>query len=500
MNITSFTSFFKKKPEQLIALDTILIKKLKTLSKHSNLLVFNDVKIYHHATVYAVGLIVLDSRRGLYIFESKEWTYDELKNANIQKAQNQEHSKDTLAYEITQSIIKQKFNELTHTDGVPIFNYLLMENLNADEYEHLNDSFKELLPKEKVIFSDSNEADILKKLHSATQEQENCPSVDEIMGILLTQYTILDRQGKMHLCSDEQRLFMDKPLESITHLTGHHRSGKSNLLLLKAIIELLDKKSDRVLILKPTVLACDIFKKKLLNIIEHAIVEVDLSNIEILTPIELLNKHLNKLGKESISHLSVPAKLLKKKFSIADVIMCDDSDELPHDFIEYLSHIQNKATLVLVSTDDSTRANLTQCFRPEDRKINFYKTNPHAKALHIISNLLAQDNKNIVVVSNSLTREKLKDDLASFVNKEPIFIDSSQALLNQQFNNLLFCSYTDIHELNAEHIILMDLCFTSEKQIEYAFNLAHTSVDVLFEEECQEIKNLRSKYEQSSKE
>lgn len=500
MNITSLTSFFKNKPEELKTLNTILIKKLKTLSEHTNLLVFNNVKIYHHASVYSIGLIVLDSLRGLYIFESKEWTYDELKNANIQKAEKQEHSQDTLAYENTQTIIKQKFNELTHNDGVPIFNYLLMENLNADEYEHLNDSFKDLLPQEKIIFSDSHEASILKKLHNAAQERDDLPSVDEIMGTLLTQYTILDTKGVMHLCTNEQRTFIDQPLEDITHLTGLHGSGKSNLLLLKAIVQLLDKKSDKILIVKPTVLACDIFRKKLLNIIEHAIVEVDLSSIEILTPVELINKHLDKLGKEHISHISISPKLMKKKFNVADVIMCDDSDLFPHDFIEYLSHLQNMATLVLVSTLDKGVANLTKNFRLSDKQINFYKTNPHAKALHIISTLITQNAQNIVIVSNSLTREKLKDDLASFVDTKPEFINSSEPLINQNFNNLLFCSYSDISELNAKHIILMDLCFTSENQIEYAFNLAQTSIDVLYEEECQEIKDLRNKYEQSSKE
>jgi len=46
----------------------------------------------------------------------------------------------------------------------------------------------------------------------------------------------------------------------------------------------------------------------------------------------------------------------------------------------------------------------------------------------------------------------------------------------------------------------MDLCFTSENEIEYAFNLAHTSVDVVYEEECKEINELRNRYEQGQKE
>ncbi len=500
MNISSLTSIFKKKPEQLVSLDTILIKKLKNLSKQSNLLVFNNTTIYHHTNAYPIGLLVLDNLRGLYIFESKAWTYHELKNANIQKAQKQEHSSETLAYENTQEIIKQKFNELTHNDGVPIFNYLLMENLNADEYEHLDNSFKTLLPKERIIFSDSNQADILKKLQMVSEPRNDLVSVDEIMGTLLIQYAILDEKGLPHFCSDEQRAFIDKPLEPITHLTGVHGSGKSNVLLLKALVELLDKKSKKIIILKPTVLSCDIFKNKLLNLIEHAIIEIDLTSIEIITPLELLNRHLNKLGKERISHIEIPPKLMKKRYHFADVIMCDDSDQLGHEFTLYLNHLQTKSNLVLVSSLNSEQVNLSKNFKSIAQNVHFHHTNPHAKALQLISKLVEENAKNILIVSNAMSREKLKDDLLSFVDTQLETVDSSQALINQHFDNLLFCSYADIYELHTEHIILMDLCFTSKNQIEYAFNLALTSVNVLYGAECEEIKELRNKYEQSSQE
>ncbi|MDF1883548.1 hypothetical protein JHD49_06305 [Sulfurimonas sp. SAG-AH-194-C21] len=482
-----------------MSFDTVLIKRLKSLSLRSNLLVFKDVKIYHHASVHTIGLIVLDSLRGLYLFESKEWTYDELKNADIQKAQKQENSNDTLAYENTQNIIKQKFNELTHSDGVPIFNYLMMENLNADEYEHLNDSFKSLLPEEKIIFSDSNEADILKKLQSSCEERNDLPSVDDIIGALFIQYTIVNSSDKAHLCNDEQRAFIDMPLKPLTHLTGLHGSGKSSLILLKSITEILDKKAKKIFIIKPTVLACDIFKKKLLNIIEHAIVEIDLTSIEIITPVELLNKHLFKLGKESVSHIEIHPKLMKKTYHFADAIMCDDSDYLPHEFIEYLNYIQKKSTLVLITTAHYN-SNLSKNFRTLNTKINFHKTNPHAKALQLVSKLIAENATHIILVSNAMSRDKLKEDLTSFIQEEPETINSAIPLINQSFNNLLFCNYSDINELNANHIILMDLCFTSENEIEYAFNLAESSIDVLYEEECEEITELRNRYEQSREE
>lgn len=498
MNISSLTSFFSKKNKTLTIPDSILVKRLKNLSTQSNLLVFKDVNIYHHKNSYKIALLVLDDLRGLYIFETKEWTFDELKNADIQKASKQDSSSDTLAFDNTQTIIRKKFNELTHSDGVPIFNYLLMENLNANEYEHLSDSFKELIPKEKVIFSDSIQSDIFKKLQDASDENNNLPTTDTILGTLLVQYAILDSQSGIHLCSDEQRCFINKKLSKYEELNGVSASGKSNLLLLKAIEQLFNESSKKIIIIKPTVLSCDILKKKLLDMVEHAIIEVDLMSIEIITPLELINQHQVKLRRDKLYSLDIDEKLMKKAFNVADLIMCDDANFFSNEFITYLKHIQNKAKLLLVNpNDEEDEFQLKQNFREENRNIKFYKINPHAKALHLVASLLNNGAEGILVVSNSLSREKLKDDLASFIENKAKILDSNTHLINQEENKLSLCTYSDVNGLSANHIILMDLCFTSKYEIKYAFNLASKSVDVLYEEDCQEIKNLRNSYESS---
>ena len=146
MNLSSIFSLFKKKPKTRKLPDSLLIKKLKEVSKNNGLSIYENITIYHHTQSFFIPLLILDPTRGIYLFEYKEWSYDDLKNATVSKATNQDSSNKSLAYQKTHDFIKQKFNELTHNDGVPIYNYLLMENLNSDEYKHLDDSFKELLP------------------------------------------------------------------------------------------------------------------------------------------------------------------------------------------------------------------------------------------------------------------------------------------------------------------------------------------------------------------
>ena len=498
MNISSLTSFFFKKNKTLRVPDSLLVKRLKELSLQSNLQIYKDVTIYHHTESYEIPLMVLDNLRGLYIFESKEWTFDELKNADIQKAKQQETSKNTLAFENTHNIIRKKFNELIHNDGVPIFNYLLMENLNADEYEHLPLPFKELIPKEKVIFSDSLQADIFKKLQHASEENTKLPSIDDIVGTLLVQYAIMDEKNRIHVATQEQINYIDKEISPLETLNGSYASGKSSVLLLKAMVEIFHKRSQKIIIIKPTTLSCNILKKRLLEMVERAIVEIDLTLIEIITPLELINKHQDKLGRDSLDTLTIDEKLMNKSFNVADLIMCDDANIFSNDFISYLKHIQKKSKLLLVNSEvNPEELNFNNNFRLKNKSVKFHKINPHAKALHLIASLLKNESKNILVVSNSLSREKLKDDLEHFITKKPKILDSNIDLINQKHNDLTFCTYKDINALNVNHIILMDLCFTSKNEIEYAFNLSKISVDILYEEDCQEIKNLRSVYESS---
>ncbi len=498
MNIPFFTSLFKNKSQSLTIPDSILLKNLKSITKPSELTLYEDATIYHHTKSYLIPLMLLDIRRGIYLFERKEWSYDDLKNSKIEKAQNQSSSKDTLSYQNTQNIIDKKINEITHHNSVPIFNYLLMENLNATEYEHLDESFKELLPKNRVIFSDSTPEEIIEKLEYAEISTTPIPSKDNIIGNLFIQHTIVNDDLSLKLCSDEQIEFIDSEISGLEILTASNNSNKSTVLLLKVILEKFKDPNKQFIIIKPTLLACDIMKKKLVDIVEHAIIEIDVTSIMIITPIDLINMHLKKLKRETIvGNVVIDESLMHKSFNAADLILCDDSNLMPENFIEYLIHIQSKSDLLLVNSDiKEARFIFQQELKENSAEVSFHKANQHAKALQLISKLLQDSNaKDIIVVSNSLSKEKLNDDLEFFIKDKALLLDSSENLINQNFDSLMLLTYSDTNALQAEHVILLDLCFTSQSEIEYALSIAKRSIDIIYEDECPEIEDLRIKYE-----
>ena len=476
MNFSFFTSLFKKNKASLKLPDTLLIKKLKDVCQKNNLLIYQNITIYHHTQSFFIPLLILDTKRGIYLFEHKEWSYDDLKNASISKATNQTSTTQSLAYEKAQEFIKQKFNELTHRDGISIHNFLLMENLNADEHKHLDISFQELLPHEKIIFSDSTEDEILTKLQKTPIIQNGESNIANIMGNLLIQYLIIDKNKTLHLSTKEQIEFIDADIEKITTLYGANGSGKTKTLLLKAILEKLKDSNKKIVMIKPTLLACDILKNQLLDIIERAIVEIDVTSIEIITPNEFISRNTKKI----------------------DLIMCDDIELLDADFITNLEQTHNRDALILAHNqkEEDSEYNLTHSFERNNKEIIFKKSNPHAKILQLVSTLLQKHPaKDILVVSNSLSKKKLYEDLEYFIEDKAFLLDSSKNLIDQELNSLLLSTYHDISEITSKIVLLSDVDTTSRGLVEFACNNAEEILYIVYENESEDIDYLRKKLE-----
>jgi len=496
----SFLTLFKAKKESIeTPHNSPILEKIQSLSNNSNLKIFSYKEIFHHKESYPIPLIIYDNLRGLYIFEIKRWSYNDLKNAEAKKAKGVEKSNDTLAFDKTHDIIKQKFNELLHNDGVAIFNYLIMENLSSQEYENLNDSLRELLPKEKIIFNDSDNSDIFKKLQNAAEEDHTLPTVQKVFGTLFIQYAIVEKNSEIVLCNSKQIEFIDTKTSSLFNLSGAAKSGKSSILLLKSIKELFKQERKKIILIKPTILSKDIAHKYFLEIIEHAIIDIDLMAFEILTPAELINRHLSKLKMPSLLDdiFYIDEKLMKKSFEAAELIICDDVNLMPEGFTTYLKHIQKDSDLLLVN-DNSCKANmnLEKSYLSDVKTLYFHQTHPHAKALHTITSLLKQTTAdNIIVVANRESLEKLQEDLLSFIEDDTLLLDANKHLVDQKLDSLVLASYDDIIDLTAEHLIVMDLCCATQDQLQYTLNIAEQTLHILYEEECDKITMLKEKYE-----
>ncbi|MDQ7044854.1 MAG: hypothetical protein Q9M32_02950 [Sulfurimonas sp.] len=475
MNLPFFDAIFNPNKNKTLSLpQSLLVKELKKTSDNNNFSIFENITLYHHEKNFFIPLLIVDASRGIFLFEYKDWSYDELKNAKIEKASKQNASTNTLAFEKSHDFIKRKFNELTHNDGVPIYNYLLMENLNHDEYQHLDDSFKTLLPEERIMFNDSSETDILNKM--VERVTYNLPDVSSIMSTLLIQYAIIDHKKNIFLASPEQMQFINSELVASMTLKAPSGSGKTSSVLLKAILEKLKNPNINIVIIKPNNLACDILKKKLLDTIEHAIIEIDPTSINILTSQYFLE--------------NTPKAI--------DLLICDDIESYSSDFILDIKNIRNKKHLILVENSNAQDEikYFNTSFRGYHKEIIFHRTNEHAKTLQIVSNLLLTcQARDILIVSNNLTRRTIKDDLEDFTAEKTSLLDYSQNLMNQNMANILLASYDDINSLEAKYVILMDICSADRQKLEYAYHLCSKSIYVLYNNESKNLNLLRNNFE-----
>ncbi len=494
MRIPLFNSFFRKE-KSLKNSNITLVDKLKSLSTHSDLLIFENVKIYHHQKTVTIPLIAFDVSHGIYIFEYKLWTFDDLKNAEIQKSRYQLPSENTLAFDNIGRLIEQKFNELTHRESIPIYNFLLLEQIDFEEYENLNAATKEKLPFDRIVFHNYENSDIFQMLQKIPQHGSAQISQNTLLTTLFVQYSIPDSFGGVTFANSEQRAFLDQELLEMNSLSGPVKSGKSTLLLLKSIMMLMQSPTLKIIILKPTILSCELLKKTLLEITERSIIEFDLSSLKIITPLELLNRHLKKIKKTAINTLEeIDKSLMRKNFFMAETIMCDDTDLLPDIFIEYLKATQKKSKLLLVNAKSSNEFLLTQHYKNDAHRYIFLLTNPYAKAIQLAQTILQEDDANVMIVANNETIQKLQEDFTGFLETQPAIIDSAKSLVSQHFTPLLLASYDDINALSAKHIIILDICSSNFQKVEHACNIATQSTHLLYTEECEEITNLKDRY------
>ena len=474
MHKNFFSSLFGKSPRSKEEYNPI-IDKIYSLKEHTNLIIYDNVDIFLHKRRQTIPLMIYDEYRALFLFEIKEWSYEDLKNASLIKIQKAKQAQNTLSYTIMHEAVTNKLDEIIHNSDVPIHNYLLMTHLSSYEYQNLDDSLKKILLKEKIIFNDLDADAILNKLQKEPQNQNSYGSPQKIVGSLLTQYTLVDKDNELFLANTEQKAFIDAPLENFTNIQAAPKSGLSSTLLLKAIFEILKNPSLKITIIKPTKLAKDILHRQFLEIIEHAIIEFDILSVTILTPDEIDTKKNSALG---------------------NIIMCDDGMLMQEEFIAHLKSLQAKHKIVLTNdTADKVTFSFKESYLLKEKDILFYETNPHAKALQLIAQLLKQkDSKELLIVSNSDNRTKLVDDLKFFIEEEVKAFDSSVSLTFQELETLKLATYTDLNELIYNDAILLDIDEATNHELEYAINHAQESVHILYAEDSQNLQQLKEIY------
>ena len=372
-----------------------------------------------------------------------------------------------------------------------------MEQLKGEEYDMLDTSFKELIPKNRIFFHDSNIDDISAKL-SALQTSKKNYTLHNTMPYILSQYMIIDDKGGIHFANKEQRAFLDSELSSQTELVGDRQSGKSNLIIQKALLEKLKEPTKKIAIAAPTKLQADILKHLFLQIIERSAIVIDMSEIDILTVEEIAQKQAQKLKLQPIFETLHPT-LLKKEFHFADILLVDDAFLLPQTYMQYCKHIQKKSTLLFVFVPNEEKESiLNRCYYGNITFLQATEFPALLKQLRLLHNTKETDD--ILLFYNAKEFDEVVEDIEGFSGFKVTQIDTDKELYSQNLTTLKLSVYNSKVPLHADYTLLTAPCDIDFFTLAYLAKSSRKKSYVIYEKTCENISQLQHLLENSDEE
>ena len=450
--------------------DTSLIKKLKRLAYEHELILFENRKIFHHKDSIEVPLLLIDPKRGIYIIEHKTWEYSELKNASVTKALDKNSSQNALSFELKKEFIQKRIYEVTN-QKVEVYNFAMLENISYKEYKQLDSSFLTFMPADKILFSSDDTLEMKQKLLESLPIQANYLELNKFIATLFTYNTILQEDQSLEITSDEQNKIILEDFENVTFISGADGSGKTTTILLKAIYEHLLDKEQQICIIKPTLLACDLLKQKLLETTEYGIVDIDFSKIAILTPSDFNDKK-------------------------TDLILIDDAWMIDDDFL--LSLFKLDINIVIFENSNvsqQARYFLDNSYKIENN-IEFFLGNVFALTFLEIYRLMergAAANEILILVNDEDEKNKVLEDLHNFIVDIPQSLDESKHLYDQSINHLLIGTYEQIIGIDRAYVLLFNPKEIQKNRINFIFSRAKKKTYVIYNENNSFIGNIYDK-------
>ena len=476
MNIPLLSKFFGKKNTRLQPIDSPLVSQLKKFADRNGYPLFKNTPVFHRSQKVEVPLLLFIPYTGLVLFEHKEWSYSELRTAKISKTSHADTSENSLAFESVGDFIKEKFVDLSGLDDIVIFNFVIMEQLRQEEFELLDESFHELLPKERILFQDSTDETMDEKFKALHTKKETY-TIQNTLPYIFSQYMILSGK-KLYFANKEQRTFIEKPLKGIENLAAKRQSGKSLCLLQKALLEKLQDPLKKITIITPTHLQAELLKHTLLELVERSSIVLDMNEIAICTPMEILDEH-------------------KQKREEPDLLLVDDAYLMDDEFIGYLKQTQKEKPLLLVNSplDDATFT-FTQSYHGS---CEFIQSTEFPALMKKLAQLLHKNKReDILIFTTEQNFQAMKEDIESFTAEKLSYINTQESLREQTDTRIKLCNYDTHIPFHASYTFLIRPCQSDYSALEYLVQSSKIKSFIIYEDECDTIQKLKKSLEQEN--
>jgi Fe-S cluster biosynthesis and repair protein YggX len=485
INIPFFPTLFSTPQKKPKLPDSQLVKNIKQFAQEKNYPLFEDVTIYHRSESITLPLALFIPNGGLVIFSVHNWNVNELKNVKATTTHSVTPSQNSIAFEKRNEFIKEKFFDLTNTESLVLYNFIVFDNISKDEYKQIDTSLQSLLQEEKIFFSDFTVKEIEEKLHIQTQ---NKLSIDATLPYIFSQYLIIN-DTQVAFANPLQREFIDSTLEQTYYLQGERFSGKTNCIVQKALLEQLQNPKRKIVIVAPSKYHQERLHQLFLQIIEASSIVIDMTKIEILLPSEILQLHSSKYKQEKSSGdtQQIDHFLMQKEFFLADILFCDDTFALPSQFVTYLKQLQKKHTIVFVnSTDEETSLHFTQSYAKSEAV--FLQGGEYQLLLQTLYELHTKDPKaTFALYIQSNKKEAIAQDIEGFCGIEAMPLTTEKTPKTP----LVILSYNFKAPLQCDYTLFTDICTQESQTLTMLRDSSKKRSFIIYKEECDTITTLK---------
>ncbi|MDP3290561.1 MAG: hypothetical protein Q8M43_00860 [Sulfuricurvum sp.] len=445
--------------------DTIQKEFFALIAKEEKGLFFENFNLFYQENRSVIDLLLFLPDRGLLFGEKLQWSLESLEGASVERASKKNKKLSSTHLETTETAIRRKLEDILSFDSTVCERFFWMSCLCEEDFDSLDSSFHQLLPKERLIFSDSAQESIHRKFDLLTPKKEEPYSTLKVIGSLQSHTLLLPSDEKPYgaFLSEEQQNFLETDYsDTVTTLFGEYNSGKSTLIIRKALLSLLLNPKVKILIITPTLIGGEILRNEFISLLEYGALDVDLSSLSFYSP----------YSTERLEELDC--------FQTASIIMCDDSYTMNKKFIETLIEHREKRWLLLSMHNEYTPFSDSACILHNNYQKNIIYTKVPASSGKPLLTLLLE----LRICLQSISAEKimviLPDDVHLADYKEAIdeYFDINTRILNREFSlqyqnldGLILTTSNNTYGLHVPYVYYI----TSDKEKNYTYPLSRAS-------------------------
>ncbi|AFV96927.1 MULTISPECIES: hypothetical protein [unclassified Sulfuricurvum] len=460
MFFSFLTRIFSSKPKEPILNDPEDNIPLKIFVIKEGGKFFHDFQLFHQNSITSIDTLIFLPHYGIFFGKTLEWKASELENATVERSSKQSKRTTATNLEGVEAKIRSKLEDVLSFNFTPVERFIWMKHLSEIEFDALDPSFHELLPKERIFFTNETVESIRTKLDSIGEYHSSPLSSVQIIGALATHTFILPTPDYPagSILSPQQNHFLILPLQGTTTLYGDYGSGKSLLLIRKAILMLLTNPEEKIVLLAPTLLASELLRDGFVSLMYYGALNIDLNRI-------------------IFSHLPEEFDNLKM-YQDATAIFCDDSYLMDGRFINALKQkMVNKILLfssIAENPDSQTNIHLTYGYRnkPSHTTLACTEKGVLPALLSELRKYRANKGKGVILILSDaafipLYKEPIDEYLG--INSRSLTVNFS--LQYQDMEGLIITTADCLSGVSGSHVLLL----TSEVSEDYTYPLSRAS-------------------------